>query len=60
MDEPIIFYTYCDFITKDNEDGLEYDSCIQCYRYDICKKAYALKNQYIKAEFKTVNIKKNL
>ena len=42
MKEPLIFNDNCDFITKDNENGIEYDYCIQCYRYEICKKAYKL------------------
>lgn len=35
MEEPLIFYRYCDLI--ENE---KYNYCIECYRYDTCKKAY--------------------
>ena len=32
------FKDRCDYRNGDNEDGTYYDSCTECYRYDICKK----------------------
>ena len=30
----------CDYRNGDNEDGIHYESCVMCYRYDICMDAY--------------------
>ena len=34
------YYKDCDYLTGENYDNIQYDSCIYCYRYDICSKAY--------------------
>lgn len=34
------FYRDCDLLTGKNYDNIIYDSCIECYRYDICKKYF--------------------
>ena len=35
-----VFYKDCDLITGKNTDNIKYDMCVECYRYDICKKAF--------------------
>lgn len=34
------YYKDCDYLTGENYDNIQYDSCIYCYRYDICSKAF--------------------
>ena len=34
------YYSDCDYLTGENYDNIQYDSCILCYRYDICSKAF--------------------
>jgi len=34
------FYRDCDLLTGKNYDNISYDNCIECYRYDICKKYF--------------------
>ena len=34
------FHCDCDYLTGDDVDGIRYDYCYECYRYDICKKSY--------------------
>lgn len=33
-------YMDCDLLTGKNTDGIKYVFCSECYRYDICKKAF--------------------
>ncbi len=32
-----ILYSDCDLIDGSNYDGIKYDDCEDCYRYDTCK-----------------------
>ena len=32
-------YSDCDYLTGKNADGIRYDYCGDCYRYEICKDA---------------------
>lgn len=34
------YYSDCDYLTGENYDNIQYDSCYLCYRYDICSKAF--------------------
>lgn len=50
----MIFYGYCDFIT--GKATVRYDSCEECYRYEICKNAFeASKNSLIFPQTFSVN-----
>ncbi len=30
----------CDYLTGENYDGIYYESCVECYRFDICEKNF--------------------
>lgn len=34
------YYSDCDYLTGKNYDNIHYDSCVYCYRYAICSKAF--------------------
>lgn len=43
-DDILIFHADCDYINGESTDGRQYDSCVYCYRYDLCKAVYEKKN----------------
>ena len=47
MEEPLIFKTDCDYINGENYDHIQYDCCIQCYRYETCKAAFEKENHSV-------------
>lgn len=40
----------CDYRNGDNEDGIHYDLCAECFRYDICYNAMRNKGESIEKD----------
>lgn len=34
------FFRDCDYLTGENHEGIRYESCVECYRLDICEKYF--------------------